>query len=153
MKTTTRILPLAIALLSSLTLQAGDNHSHEKKVAGPNGGRILTTIEPHAEFFVTADRKVQITFVDDEGKAIAPAQQIVIVTTGERSAPVKMTFAKNNNVLVSDQSVPAGNNFPVVVQVKTTPDAKTLVEKFTLNFSNCPDCKLAEYACICAHAH
>ena len=153
MKTTTRILPLAIALLGSLTLQAGDNHSHEKKAPGPNGGRILTTIEPHAEFFVTADRKVQITFVNDEGKAIAPAEQIVIVTTGERSAPVKMTFAKNNNVLVSDQSVPAGNNFPVVVQVKTTPDAKTLVEKFTLNFSKCPDCKLAEYACICAHNH
>jgi len=26
-------------------------------------------------------------------------------------------------------------------------------EKFTLNLSKCPDCKLAEYACICAHAH
>ena len=153
MKTTTRILPLAIALLSSLALQAGDNPSHEKKVAGPNGGRILTTSEPHAEFFVTADRKVQITFVDDEGKAIAPAQQIVIVTTGERSAPVKMTFVKKENVLLSDQSIPAGNNFPAVVQVKTTPDAKTLVEKFTLNLSICPGCKLAEYACICAHSH
>jgi len=153
MKTTTRILPLAIALLSSLTLQAGDNHSHEKKVPGPNGGRILRSIEPHAEFFVTADRKVQITFLDDQGKALAPAEQIVIVTTGERSAPVKMTFAKKENVLLSDQSVPAGNNFPVVVQVKTTPDAKTLVDKFTLNLSNCPDCKLAEYACICAHTH
>lgn len=153
MKTTTRILTFAIALLSSLTLQAGNNHSHEKKVAGPNGGRILTTIEPHAEFFVTADRKVQITFVNDDGKAIAPAGQIVIVTTGERSAPVKMTFAKNENVLLSDQSVPVGNNFPVVVQVKTTPDAKTLVEKFTLNLSQCRGCKHAEYACICDHAH
>jgi len=148
---TTRILPLVIAILSSLTLQAGDNH--EKKVPGPNGGRILRTIEPHAEFFVTADRKVQITFVDDHGKAIAPAEQTVTVTTGERSAPVKMTFVKKENVLLSDQSIPAGNNFPAVVQVKTTPDAKTLVEKFTLNLSICPDCKLAEYACICAHTH
>jgi hypothetical protein len=103
MKTTTRILPLAIALLSSLTLQAGDNHSHEKKVAGPNGGRILTTIEPHAEFFVTADRKVQITFVNDEGKAIGPAEQIVIVTTGERSAPVKMTFATSSFLIKASQ--------------------------------------------------
>jgi len=148
---TTRILPLVIAILSSLTLHAGDNH--EKKVPGPNGGRILRTIEPHAEFFVTADRKVQITFVDDHGKAIAPAEQTVTVTTGERSAPVKMTFVKKENVLLSDQSIPAGNNFPAVVQVKTTPDAKTLVEKFTLNLSICPDCQLAEYACICAHTH
>lgn len=150
---TTRILPLAIAILSSLALQAGDNHTHEKKVPGPNGGRILRSIEPHAEFFVTADRKVQLTFVDDEGKAIAPAGQIVIVTTGERSAPVKMTFANNDNVLVSDQSVPLGNNFPVVVQVKTGPDSKPLVEKFTLNLSKCPVCNLSEYACICEHAH
>jgi len=150
---TKRILPLAIAILSALTLHAEPNHSHEKKEAGPNGGRILTSIEPRAEFFVTADRKVQITFVDDNGKAIAPAEQIVTVTTGERSAPVKMTFAKNETALLSEQTVPEGNNFPVVVQIKTSPDAKAIVEKFTLNLSICPDCKYAEYACICSHTH
>ena len=150
---TTRILPIAIAILSSLTLHAGPNHSHEKKEAGPNGGRILTAIEPHAEFLVTADRKVQITFVDDKGKAIAPAEQVVTVTTGERSAPLKMTFTKTETTLLSEQTVPEGNNFPVVVQIKTSPDAKPIVEKFTLNLSTCPDCKYAEYACICSHTH
>jgi hypothetical protein len=150
---TTRILPIAIAILSSLTLHAGPNHSHEKKEAGPNGGRILTAIEPHAEFLVTADRKVQITFVDDKGKAIAPAEQVVTVTTGERSAPLKMTFTKTETTLLSEQTVPEGNNFPVVVQIKTSPDAKPIVEKFTLNLSICPDCKYAEYACICSHTH
>jgi hypothetical protein len=150
---TTRILPIAIAILSALTLHAGPNHSHEKKEAGPNGGRILTSIEPHAEFLVTADRKVQITFIDDNGKAIAPAEQVVTVTTGERSAPLKMTFAKTETALLSEQTVPEGNNFPVVVQIKTSRDAKAIVEKFTLNLSNCPDCKYAEYACICSHTH
>ena len=150
---TTRFLPLVIAILSSLTLHAGPNHSHEKKVPGPNGGRILTSIEPHAEFLVTADRKVQITFVDDDGKTIAPAEQVVTVTTGERSAPVKMTFAKTDTAFLSEQAVPEGNNFPVVVQIKTSPDAKAIVEKFTLNLSICPDCKYAEYACICSHTH
>ena len=150
---TTRILPLAIAVLTSLTLHAGKNHSHEKKEPGPNGGRILTSIEPHAEFLVTADRKVQITFVDDALKPIAPAAQVVTVTTGERSAPVKMSFTKTGDTLVSEQTVPEGNNFPVVVQIKTTPDAKASVEKFTLNLSNCPDCKYAEYACTCSHTH
>ena len=150
---TTRILTVAIAILTSLAAHAGKNHSHEKKVAGPNGGRILTSIEPHAEFLVTADRKVQITFVDDALKPIAPAAQVVTVTTGERSAPVKMSFTKTGDTLVSEQTVPEGNNFPVVVQIKTTPDAKASVEKFTLNLSNCPDCKYAEYACICSHTH
>lgn len=150
---TTRILPLAIAILSSLTLHAGKDHSHEKRVAGPNGGRILTSVEPHAEFLVTADRKVQITFVSDDLKPIAPSGQIVTVTTGERSAPVKMTFTQTNDVLLSEQSVPEGKSFPAVVQIKSGPDAKAVVEKFTLNLANCPDCKLAEYACICAHTH
>ena len=150
---TTHILPLALAILAPLALQAGPNHSHEKKEAGPNGGRLLTSIEPHAEFLVTGDRKVQITFVDDSNKPIAPAEQVVTVTTGERSAPVKMTFAKTDTALLSQQTIPEGNNFPVVVQIKPTPDAKTTVEKFTLNLSNCPDCKLAEYACICEHTH
>lgn len=150
---TTRILPLAIAILTSLTLHAGKNHSHEKKEPGPNGGRILLSIEPHAEFLVTADRKVQITFVDDAFKPIAPAEQVVTVTTGERSAPVKMSFTKTGDTLVSEQTVPEGNNFPVVVQIKPTPDAKAIVEKFTLNLSTCPDCKYAEYACICSHTH
>ena len=150
---TTRILPIAIAILSTLTLHAGPNHSHEKKNPGPNGGRILTSVEPHAEFLVTADRKVQITFVDDNGKAIAPAAQVVTVTTGERSAPVKMSFTKTETALLSEQTIPEGNNFPVVVQIKTSRDAKAIVEKFTLNLSICPDCKYAEYACICSHTH
>jgi hypothetical protein len=150
---TKHILTVAIAILTSLAAHAGKDHSHEKKVAGPNGGRILTSIEPHAEFLVTADRKVQITFVDDALKPIAPAAQVVTVTTGERSAPVKMTFAKTETAFLSEQTVPEGNNFPVVVQIKTTPDAKAMVEKFTLNLSNCPDCKYAEYACICSHTH
>ena len=150
---TTRILTVAIAILTSLAAHAGKNHSHEKKEPGPNGGRILTSIEPHAEFLVTADRKVQITFVDDALKPIAPAAQVVTVTTGERSAPVKMSFAKTQTAFLSEQTVPEGNNFPVVVQITTTPDAKAFVEKFTLNLSNCPDCKYAEYACTCSHTH
>lgn len=109
--------------------------------------------DSHAEFFVTADRKVQITFVDDHAKAIAPDDQVVTVTTGERSAPVKMTFIKTEKALLSEQTIPAGNNFPVVFQIKTKPDAKTLVEKFTLNLASCPNCNLAEYACICSHTH
>ena len=43
------------------------DHKHEAKVAGPNGGRIIATVTPRAEFFVTADRKVQITFLDQAG--------------------------------------------------------------------------------------
>ncbi len=147
-----QILALAAALVFTLQSgEAGPNHSHKKKEAGPNGGRLVTSIKPHAEFFLTPERKVQITFVGEDGKAVAPEEQVVVVTTGQRSAPVKMTFAKMGETLLSEQVVPDGESLPVVVQIKSTPDAKAVVEKFNLNLSVCPGCSLAEYACTCDH--
>lgn len=142
----TPILTLIATLAFATALQA-----HEKKEAGPNGGKILAKVEPHAEFFVTTDRKVQITFLGEDGKAIAPAAQAVTVICGDRSNPAKLTFAKSGSTLVSEQTLPDGNDFPAVVQIKVTPEAKTVVEKFNLNLSECPGCKLKEYACTCDH--
>jgi hypothetical protein len=151
MKIKSLVLSLVSVLAFAVTASADGDHSHEKKTAGPNGGRVLTKIDPHAEFFITAERKVQITFLDDSGKAIAPAGQIVTVTAGDRSAPTKLSFAKSGDVLISDAALPEGNSFPAVVQVKAASDAKTVVEKFTVNFAKCGECGLAEYACICGH--
>lgn len=128
-----------------------DGDHEAKKIAGPNGGRVLTGVEPHLEFFVTEDRKVKITAVDDAGKAIALGEQSVSVTGGSRSNPTRMSFTKDGDSLVSDKVFPDGNNLPVVVQIKAKPDAKTVIEKFTLNLSDCPTCKNKEYACTCAH--
>jgi hypothetical protein len=147
------ILVFITTVALALPTLAADDHTHEQKEAGPNGGRVLTATQPHAEFFVTADRKVQITFLGEDGKDTAPAGQTVTVTAGERSAPTKLTFIKVGEVLVSEQPLPEGNDFPTVVQIKDTPEAKAVVEKFNLNLSPCPGCKLAEYACICSHSH
>ena len=130
---------------------AGHPHTHAKKEAGPNGGRLITSLVPHAEFFVTADRKVQITFIDENDQPTAPAQQVVTVTTGSRLAPTKLTFSRSGDVLLSDAALPAGNDFPTVVQIKPSPDAEIVTTKFYLNLSKCPECKLGEYACICDH--
>jgi hypothetical protein len=147
------ILTFITAMVLALPALGAEDHTHEKKEAGPNGGRVLTAIHPHAEFFVTADRKVRITFLGEDGKAIAPAAQTVTVTAGERSAPTKLTFIKSGEALVSEQPLPGGKDFPTVVQIKDTPEAKAVAEKFNLNLSPCPGCKLAEYACICSHSH
>lgn len=128
-----------------------EGHDHAKKIAGPNGGRVLTGVEPHLEFFFTKDRKVKITAVDDEGKAIPLGEQSVTVTGGSRANPTRMTFKKDGESLVSDKAFPEGNNLPVVVQIKAKPDAKSVIEKFTLNLSDCPGCDYLEYACTCDH--
>jgi hypothetical protein len=126
-------------------------HHREKKVAGPHGGRVLTKIQPHAEFFVSAARTVQITFLGDDGKAIAPSGQSVTMVAGERRAPTKFTFSQEGSALVSSAPLPAGNSFPAILHFKMTPDAKPVAEKFTVDLSLCSGCSLAEYACICGH--
>ena len=135
----------------------GEEHDHDHEHGGiedgPNGGRLLTTVEPHLEFFVTDDRKVQITSVNEEEKAQPIGEQIVKVIGGSRSNPIRLSFAKKGDVLMSDIAFPEGNDFPVVVQIKNTPDGETVTEKFNLNLVQCPECPNKEYACTCDHAH
>ena len=128
-----------------------EHGEHAKKIAGPNGGRVLTGVEPHLEFFLTKDRKVKITAVDDAGKAVPLGEQTVTVTGGSRANPTRMSFTKDGESLVSDKAFPEGNMLPVVVQIKAKPDAKSVIEKFTLNLSDCPGCDYLEYACTCDH--
>lgn len=148
MKTLLKTLLMLTAALGLATTAA---FAHGKKEAGPNGGRILTKADPHVEFFVTKDRRIQFTFLDDHHKPVAPAGQTVTVTTGSRSAPTVLSFSRQGNVLLSDAALPAGNNLPGVIQLKPAPDAKEVVEKFNINLATCGECKHAEYACICDH--
>lgn len=145
---------LALRLLTALVLGTAVSfvHAHDKsksRKAGPHGGRIISSVTPHAEFFVTPDRKVKITFLDDAGKAIDPAQQVVTVTAGERLSPTKMNFTRSGQSLISDVALPNGNDVPAVVQIKQTATAKPVTERITVDLSKCPDCKKAEYACVC----
>ena len=144
-----------LALVVGLTLPAvaadGHDHSHDSKSAGPNGGRVLTSIEPHLEFYVTKERKVEITALTEDLKVGKLAGQVIAVTAGERSNPVKMEFKEEAGKLVSTNTLPEGNDFPVSVSVKADATSKAVYAKFNLNLSNCPSCKYQEYACICAH--
>lgn len=141
----TKLIALA-ALVISLSFA-----SAAEKIKAPNGGRIITAVTPHAEFFVTPEKKVEVRFLNDAGKVVAPTAQTVTVTMGDRSAPTKLAFTKDGDKLVSDKIIPEGKELPVVVQIKTTPEAKSVTEKFNLNLAKCPTCENAEYACTCAH--
>lgn len=129
------------------------DHEHSGIEDGPNGGRLLTSVEPHLEFFVTEDRKVQISSVNDDEELQPIADQEVSVIGGDRSNPTRMKFTKQGDVLVSDIAFPAGNDFPVVVMITPATDSKKVTEKFNLNLEQCPECPNKEYACTCDHAH
>lgn len=141
----TKIIAIA-ALAASLTFGTA-----AEKIKAPNGGRIIDSVKPNAEFLVTAEKKVEIRFLDDAGKVVAPAAQVVTVTMGDRANPTKLAFAKDGDKLVSDKVIPDGKELPVVLQIKTAPDAKSATAKFTLNLAKCATCEHAEYACTCAH--
>jgi len=146
---TTTLLTLAL----TFAISAADKHDHEDVKAGPTGGKLITEVEPHAEFFVNKDKKIEIRFVDDDNKIVAPAEQIVSVIMGDRSAPTKLAFTKDGDKLISDKAIPEGNELPTVVQIKAKAGEKAVTEKFNLNLSDCPTCKHKEYACVCEHAH
>lgn len=147
---TATLLTLAVAFTVNAAEEKKHDHEHETK-AGPTGGKLITEVEPHVEFFVNKDNKVEIRFIDDDMKVVPPGEQVISVTLGDRSAPTKLSFTKEGNMLISDKAIPEGENLPTVVQIKTTPDAKAVTEKFNLNLAQCPTCKNMEYACTCAH--
>ncbi|MFT4176762.1 MAG: hypothetical protein QM627_08895 [Luteolibacter sp.] len=141
------ILTLALLALTPLAHAHGDKH----KVAGPNGGRVVATVEPHFEFLVTPERKIKLTFLTDDNKLTAPSQQSVTAIGGDRVAPTRFNFTRESDVLVSDKPLPEGNEIPIVLQIKVTPNAKTVTTRFTINLAQCPTCEHAEYACTCEH--
>jgi hypothetical protein len=125
--------------------------SAAEKIKAPNGGRIIDSVKPNAEFVVTADKKIEIRFLDEAGKVVAPAEQVVTVTMGDRANPTKLAFAKDGDKLVSDKVIPDGKELPVVLQVRAKEGEKAVSSKFSLNLTKCPTCEHAEYACTCAH--
>ena len=145
------LLKFLLTVLAALCCAAAPVFAHGKNEAGPNGGRLLTAVDPHVEFFVTKERKIQFTFLDAQDRPTAPAGQSVIVTTGSRAAPTVLTFTRQGDVLLSDAALPAGNNLPAVIQLKPAPDAPEVVVKFNINLATCGECSHAEYACICDH--
>jgi hypothetical protein len=121
----------------------------EKITAGPKGGRLLAT-EPHAaEFFVTADRRVEVTFYDAAQQPITPGTQVVTVTAEPAGDRVTVALEPTAHGFVSTAALPAGEPYRVVVQVRATSGARPQNFRIDLNLEHCGGCQRAEYACTC----
>lgn len=154
MKLKALLIVAACALGLAFNSSAEDKHDHDHEhaaKAGPTGGRLITQVEPHVEFFVNKDKKVEIRFVDDDNKVVAPGEQVITASLGDRSKPTKLVFTKDGDKLVSDKTVPEGNDYPTVVTIKTSAKAKAVNAKFNLNMTKCPKCPNPEYSCVCEH--
>ncbi len=135
-------------LLSPFVFADEKEHDHDEDLKAPNGGRILHEVEPHAEFFITKDRKIQITFIEKGEGANA-----VTAIGGTRAKPTKFTFEKSKEgVFLSKEKLPEGMLVPIVLSFKGEKNYKARV-KFNVNMEDCPTCDFLEYACICDHDH
>jgi hypothetical protein len=149
--------PFAIADEKNDKKEKHDDHDHEGHdhgahgKQGPNHGKLITEVEPHLEFLVTKDGKVQLTFVDDHNKVVAIPEAGFSMVCGNRAKPTKMSFKKVGKGYISKEKLPAGKNIPTVLSVKPGKDAKTKTVRLNVNLNDCPSCDYLEYACTCEH--
>ena len=136
-------------ILTVLALAAAPALADAKVKAGPRHGRILELEGVNAEFFVEKDRTVSIAFYDAAGKQQPAAAQVVTATAEAPGAKTKLEFEKKGDLLVSKTPLPAGEGYQVVVQAKTTADAKPKNFRIKLELHECGKCHNPEYACIC----
>lgn len=122
----------------------------EKVVASPKGGRLLETEGQKTEFFVTADKKVEINFYDAASKPVAPGAQVVTINAEPKSGRTKVELEKTATGYVSKTALPAATEpYRVVVQVRSNAEAKPQNFRVDLNLETCAECKHPEYACTC----
>lgn len=139
------LLIAVAAACSAVSLSAAD-----KIIGGPKGGRLLEVEGQKAEFFVTPDKRVEITFYDAALKPVAPAEQVVAVTAEPNSGRTKLDLEKTATGYVSKTALPDGAPYRVVVQMRAKPDAKPQNYRVDLNLKTCGECDRAEYACTCS---
>ncbi len=136
------ILSSACLALSG-TLHAHDHkdapqekHSHDYK-KGPNGGQLIASVKPAFEITVDKERKVRLLFVSEENKPLPISEQVITGVTGNRSNPVRLTFAKgkdqDENVLISNLPLPAGDHIGLILQIRQNAEAKPVTERLTLH--------------------
>jgi hypothetical protein len=138
-----------LRILTVLALAVSPALADAKIKAGPRKGRILELDGQNAEFFVEKNRTVSIAFYDAAGKQQAPARQVVNATAETKGGKARLEFEKKGELLVSKTPLPEGEGYQVVVQAKTSADAKPKNFRIKLQTEICGPCKNPEYACTC----
>lgn len=140
---------LAVSFLVLGTLPTANADEPENVEAGPRKGRLLATDSPRPEFFVEKDHTVSVKFYDKDGEVVEPTeQQITVIATG--SAKAKLQLEKEGDSLISKEKLPEGDGYNLVVQVRSTAEARPKNFRFTfLNHICLGACGNPEYACTC----
>lgn len=128
--------------------------------AGPHGGRMLDIEPTNAEFFINEERHVEIRFYNEDKTETPPGDHIVSIVAEAPTGRTRLMFERTGDALVSTTALPEGDGYLVVVQLRTTAEARPKNFRIPLQLETCADCQRAEYACTCeghgadaGHAH
>ena len=138
-----------LQVITILALATGSIFADTKVKSGPRRGLIMDLGSKQAEFFVEKDRTISIAIYDAAMKAQPASTEVITATAEAPSGKVKMEFEKKGDLLVSKTKLPEGEGYQVVLQAKSTPDAKTKNFRIKLQTHTCKGCGNAEYACTC----
>jgi hypothetical protein len=136
-----------IAFLFALAAPLAFGHSGVE--LGPNGGRILELSKNetlHGEVTLK-DGKFHLALLDKNKKPVAPKDEVITVTAGDRSKPEKLVVEKAGDHFVFP-GVKAGEW--VIVQLKENAKAKPVTARFEFDPAECEKCKAPEWLCKCA---
>ena len=136
------IIALGLAMVYSVKAET---------IGGPKGGKLLVSEPQHAEFYVRADRNVEIIFYDTERNPVAPSGQVVNIFAEAPTGKIKLELEERNGSFISKEALPEGDGYNVVVQIRATPEAKPQNFRIALHMETCEGCQRAEYGCICGH--
>jgi hypothetical protein len=134
-------------LLSVLSICALVAAEPAKAPAEAHAGRLLEAPGVKAEFLIKPDRHVTVTFLDADGKPMARGERGVFVKVDGKD----LALESKPEGFASTEPLPAKEPAPIIVQVRTTGEAKPTNFRLTLNTAICGECKRAEYVCTCAH--
>lgn len=139
-----------LQVITILALATGSIFADTKVKSGPRRGLIMDLGSKQAEFFVEKDRSISIAVYDAAMKAQPASTEVIAAIAEAPSGKVKMEFEKKGDLFVSTTKLPDGEGYQVVVQAKSTPEAKTKNFRIKLLTHICGGtCKNPEYACTC----
>ncbi|MCC5848484.1 MAG: hypothetical protein JJU29_10340 [Verrucomicrobia bacterium] len=159
MKKTT--IPGLLLLLALTHAQANAQHDHDHEHGHDHdhphpkvelSGRHLSQAGQHFEFRLLPDNRAVVIPLNEKKEALAPGNQEVQLTGGDRSAPVRIAFEKTDVHWISMEALPDVQNMPVVLRVTHAGD-RPLFFRFQLDRRICGECGKMEYACSCDHHH
>lgn len=138
----TKLTAILIALTTSFAL------AHEGVELGPNKGRIIefsTDESMHGEV-TEKDGKLNIALLDKDMKPVKVEAQSLTATAGTRGKPVKIeTTAIDGGFTLATPGVDEW----LILQYKSTPEAKPITARLHFITKTCPPCGNPEWRCAC----